>query len=300
MCLQSLVNLPHLPSEIETLIVDNDSSDGTREFLQAIAPKFKRIRLKTIFNSRNIGLSRATAQAYENSIGEWVLLCNPDIAFDGTFHDLLSYVFSHPQEMVTPELLNMDGSRQRVVHRRFPTVTRVFFDFGLLGSYIDEKLMDHRVRKSYAYQDEELPSIAPIDQPGASFLLFSRPTVQRIGYIFDPQFPVWWNDVDLAKRAEKAGIPRTLLSNVRMRHVLGHSQKKDLRSPQRYLFCRSMIHYARKWSMHPYLMQVLFTLDAILSVPLFTFVQSRTRGPMTVLKRSISFAAAQVAGVLGI
>jgi N-acetylglucosaminyl-diphospho-decaprenol L-rhamnosyltransferase len=287
-CLESLEQVGRLSLDFETLVVQSRES------------AFANIGLEVIRNSRNVGLSAATEQAYSRASGDWILLCNPDILFNRDAGKLLSYGLSNPYEMVTVELVNYDGTPQRVIHRRFPTVTRVYFDFGLVGSYIDEKVMNHLVRKNYAYQDEILPSVTAIEQPGGSFLLLNRTIINKLGFIYDRLFPVWWNDVDLAKRAEAAGIRRTLMTDVQVRHGLGRSGSRRMASSVQWrLFCKSMFLYARRWKMHPRLIQLLFSIDAIAFVPLSLMVQSKSRGLRTTLKRSISLAAAQMSGVLG-
>ncbi len=299
-CLRSLSGLRDLPAGLQTLVVDNGSEDGTRESLQASSSILTDIGLEVTYNSRNVGLSSATQQAYRKARGNWILLCNPDITFNENLNRLVDYGFSHPDEMITAEMVNDNGTLQRVIHRRFATITRVFFDFSTVGTYLDEKFMNHLVRKNYSYQGEILPPVAAVEQPGASFLLFNRGLIERLGFIFDARLPVWWNDVDLARRAERAGIQRTLLSDAKVKHGLGRSGSRKMPSrTQWFVFCRSMLFYARRWKMHPHLLQLLFCADAILSVPLSAIVQGRTRGILGVLRKTIPRAAAQMSGVLG-
>jgi len=244
-CLKSLAQLAEISLEFEAIVVDNASEDGTVESIMGFMSDHRNITLRVIPNSRNVGLSKATDQAYREATGEWILLCNPDILFNRNVTVLLSYGHLHPNAMVTAEMVNENGKPQRVIHRRFPTVARVFFDFGSVGSYLDEKLMNHLVRKSYCYQDVEFAPVVALESPGASFLLLNRCLVDKLGSIFDPTFPVWWNDVDLARRAQAQGIERILLSNVKVKHGLGRGSRGVSRPTRRYLFCRSMILYAR-------------------------------------------------------
>ena len=299
-CLRSLAELRDLPPDLQTLVVDNGSEDGTRQSLEASSSRFTNIGLEVTYNSRNVGLSSATQQAYRKAHGSWILLCNPDVTFNANLGQMVAYGISHPDEMITADMVNNDGTLQRVIHRRFATITRVFFDFATVGTYLDEKFMNHLVRRNYSYQNELLPSVAVIEQPGASFLLFNRGLIQKLGFIFDLALPVWWNDVDLARRAERAGIQRILLSEVRVKHGLGRSGSKKMPSGTQWrIFCRSMLFYARKWKMHPHLLQLMFCADAILTVPLSAIVQGRSHGIFKVLRRSIPRAAAQMSGILG-
>ena len=57
----------------EVLVVDNASTDGSREYLE---PKFK----NTCFtwNTENIGFGKACNQALKHATGEYILFLNPD------------------------------------------------------------------------------------------------------------------------------------------------------------------------------------------------------------------------------
>jgi len=301
-CLMSLARLHNLPIEIETIVVDNGSTDGTVEYLRESELTLKGIGMNVIYNSKNAGLSRATDQAYQRAKGSWVLLCNPDVSFNISFLELLRYGMSHANAIITAEMVYDDGSVQRAVTRRFPTVTRVFFDFGYIGSFLDGRLMNHLVRKRYTYQGEDFPQTVSVESPGASFLLLSRVVISNLGLIFDARFPIWWNDVDLAQRAERAGIKRVLISSVKVEHRQGHGGVRQMESAtRRYLFCRSMILYARKWNMHPNLLQLLFVADAILGLPLSAMVQqNRNRGFRKAIQKSFRHSALQVRGVMSV
>ena len=299
-CLESLFEVNNLLPEFETLVVDNASEDGTMEYLRAYEPSFREMRLHVVYNSRNVGLSSATDQAYRMATGDWILLCNPDITFNRNVRQFFSYGLSHPDQIVTVEMVSEDWVPPTYVHS-FPTVTSVFFDFGLVGSFLRRKLLDHLKRKITGHQNEYRSSIVSVDSPGASFLLFKRSVVDQLGFIFDGSLPVWWNDVDLAKRAERAGVKRVLLADLKVKHGMGRGGSDRMsNADKRRLFCRSMIIYARKWKMRSRLVQLLFCADAIFGLPIYAIVQWRERSFTEALRNSISLVGAQMSSVLGI
>jgi len=298
-CLKSLQEQHDLFPEFETLVVDNASEDGTREYLRAGDPSFIGIGLRVMYNSSNVGLSLATEQAFRIAAGDWILLCNADITFNENVVRLFSYGYSHPDEIVTVEMVNEEGTPPTYVHS-FPTVTGVFFGFGLIGSFLDRKLLDRLLKKPTGHSYEDQSSIVSVDSPGASFLFFKRSIVDKLGRIFDTSLPVWWNDVDLAKRAQRAGVRRVLISDLKVKHGLGQGGSNRMPdTTKRRLFCRSMIIYAQKWKLHPRLLQSLFCADAILGVPIYAIARSRSGGFAEALRNSISHAAAQTSGILG-
>ncbi len=60
--------------DIETIVIDNASGDGTRNIL-----KDYETRLRITYNSDNVGFASGQNQAIRLSRGEWVLALNPDV-----------------------------------------------------------------------------------------------------------------------------------------------------------------------------------------------------------------------------
>lgn len=299
-CLRSLDALGKLPFSLETIVVDNFSSDGTSQALADQKATIAKIGLKLLTNPRNLGLSMATEQAYKIASGEWILLCNPDIVFTTDFPKMVSYARSQSDfRMLAAEMVNRDGSVQRVVVRRFPTVARVFFSFSVLGYGLDMYFLGNFFADDCTYKRAKfIEPVTSVDQPGASFLLLSREAIERIGGIFSAEFPIWWNDVDLAKRAQSAGIKRGIMPGVRIPHELGYSSKRLSRPTRRYIFCQSMVRYCRKWKMHPKLIQSLFVLDGLINLigvwPMWSAQLGLSRG----IRECFEYGRSQLRGIL--
>src|SRR5437867_2126999 len=77
-CLRSVFRQTHHP--IEVLVVDNASTDGTREILE----RFER-RIRVIRNDHNAGFAAAQNQAIASGASDWVLVLNPDSVLDSRF-----------------------------------------------------------------------------------------------------------------------------------------------------------------------------------------------------------------------
>ncbi len=74
LCLISVLANTH--GQYELIVVDNGSTDGTREYLRDLATRHSRIRL--MFNGVNRGFAAATNQALESAQGDVVVLLNND------------------------------------------------------------------------------------------------------------------------------------------------------------------------------------------------------------------------------
>lgn len=73
--LASLERYTHLPHRV--LVIDNGSTDGTREFLRAYAEDHDHVRL--ILNGRNLGQARGHLQVQENVESGLVVVCDDDV-----------------------------------------------------------------------------------------------------------------------------------------------------------------------------------------------------------------------------
>lgn len=77
-CLKSVFSQEYWP--LEVIVVDNASSDGTRELLsdyESLA--------KVVYNERNTGFAAGQNQAIAVSRGDWILALNPDVRLEPGF-----------------------------------------------------------------------------------------------------------------------------------------------------------------------------------------------------------------------
>jgi GT2 family glycosyltransferase len=71
-CLESV--LAQKGPQVEIIVVDNDSTDGTRDILERYED-----RCRIVYNDRNLGFAAAQNQAIRMSEGDWILTLNPDV-----------------------------------------------------------------------------------------------------------------------------------------------------------------------------------------------------------------------------
>lgn len=92
----------------EVIVVDNVSTDGTREMLKKKYPKFR-----TILNTENVGFGRGNNQGIKIAKGEYIFLLNSDtIVLNNAVGKLFSFATQHAKTFVGPKLLNLDRSTQ--------------------------------------------------------------------------------------------------------------------------------------------------------------------------------------------
>src|SRR3954452_16299537 len=90
----------------ETIVVDNDSKDGSADMVRTEFPWVKLVDPKA-----NLGFGRANNLAYQHTAGRWVLLLNPDtVVLDRAVEKLGQFADAHPEAAaVGGRTLKRDG-----------------------------------------------------------------------------------------------------------------------------------------------------------------------------------------------
>ncbi len=197
-CLGSVIrSLKQTKLTWEILLIDNVSTDGTREML---AKKFPSV--KTIFNDENIGFGRANNQGIRAAKGEYILLLNSDtVVLNHALGKLFAFARQHPNAFVGPKLLNLDRSAQTSCGPFF-SLPVVFAALFLKGDRLGiTRWSPNHVRK--------------VDWiSGAAIMAPKRLFMNDL--LFDENIFMYMEEIDLLYRAKKKGYatyfyPRSLV-----------------------------------------------------------------------------------------
>jgi GT2 family glycosyltransferase len=194
-CIESLPVAVDDETAYEVIVVDNDSRDGSAEAL-------RRLEVTLIANDANLGYAAAVNQAYREATGDLILLLNSDVRFQpGALSLLVRFLDARPDVAgVGPLYLNPDGSPQ-AHHYRFPT-------FGAILAAASEPLRRipplERSLREYCMMDDDFSKPRPVPQPSASCLVLRRDALPD-EELMDEQYPIYFNDVDLARRLALRG-----------------------------------------------------------------------------------------------
>ncbi|MBY0527683.1 MAG: glycosyltransferase family 2 protein [Gemmataceae bacterium] len=126
-CLESLHDQPQ-GVHVETIVVDNGSSDGAADMVSREFPEVLLLR-----NTDNCGFSTANNQAASRARGRYLFFLNNDTVVPaGTLGRLVDYAEAHPEVgIVGPRLRDAEGHTQ-VSYRRLPTVGALLHRTSLL------------------------------------------------------------------------------------------------------------------------------------------------------------------------
>lgn len=175
----------------EIIFVDNYSSDGTREYLNAIISQYPDV--KTIFNSNNAGFAKANNQGFRESRGEYILLLNNDTKVTQGWLEPLIALLDDDSTItaVGPKLLYPDGSIQHVGVFVYHHTSE-----NKIGAYhVDYKKPGDTPAASVAMEYRVLT---------AACILIRREMYERVGGL-DEGFWNGYEDVDFCFKVSAAG-----------------------------------------------------------------------------------------------
>jgi hypothetical protein len=223
-------------SEIQTIIVDNASVDGTMDEIAARGVRF-------IANPDNAGFAAAVNQGICATDAPLILLLNPD-AHLKTGLDALTAQFDDPQTGAAGGLLtDADGWPQTgFMARNLPTPAALVFE--VLG--INRVWPRNPVNWHYRClgNDPVIPGL--VEQPAGAFLMFSRKAWERTGGFDERFWPIWFEDVDFCARLKQAGFSVYYNPSAVARHKGAHSiVSLPLEIRERYWY-GSLLGYAAK------------------------------------------------------
>jgi GT2 family glycosyltransferase len=132
-CLESVFR-QQAPFDYEVIVVDNASSDGSRENISA---RFPGVRL--IANEENLGFSRANNQAIRQSLSPYILLLNNDayLTEENFLERAVAFMERRKDSAaVGPEIISPAGRVQNPYYISFPNLATEFLSLsGLLSLY---------------------------------------------------------------------------------------------------------------------------------------------------------------------
>jgi GT2 family glycosyltransferase len=232
--LQCLDSLPSGAGDVpyEVIVVDNGSIDGSGDVLD------QRADLRLIRNTENLGYAAAVNQAYRASSGEYILLLNSDADLTpGALTTLARFLDVHPAAAgAAPLYVNPDGTPQPF-HFRFPTFTMTLAN----GTGIVRRLIprSERLLREYHMLDEDFSEPRPVPQPSASCLLL-RQSFLPDDHIFDERYPIFCNDVQLARSFAERGLALWVIPESTVIHE-AHASTRRLGPTGRRQYLGSLI-----------------------------------------------------------
>jgi len=223
--------------EAEVFVVDNNSVDGS---LRMLAKKFPEAKL--IANRKNVGFSVANNQAIKVSLGEYVLLLNPDtVVEDDTLQKVISFMDAHPDAGgLGVKMLDGKGKFLPESKRGLPTPLTAFYKIFGFSKVFPKSKRFSRYHLGFLDKDKS----HEVDVLSGAFMLMRRSVLDETG-LLDEDFFMYGEDIDLSYRITQAGYKNYYFADTRIIHYKGESTKKSSVNYV-FVFYNAMIIFARK------------------------------------------------------
>ncbi|MBI2755221.1 MAG: glycosyltransferase family 2 protein [Chloroflexi bacterium] len=180
-------------SGVEIIVVDNASSDGSAELVEAAFPHVKLVRA-----GANLGFAAGVNRGAEQAAARTLLLLNPDAALQpGALARLLQPLAERPRAAAVGSALRYGDGRAQDAAFRFPGLAQVVLDL-----FPVPRLAATGVNGRY-------PSRAPlrpfrVDHPLGACMLIRRAAWEDVGTL-DPGYFMYVEEVDWCRRARARG-----------------------------------------------------------------------------------------------
>lgn len=195
--------------DFELIIVDNGSTDGTREYLKTLSG------IKLILNDNNLGFSKGNNQGLEIAEGEYIGFLNNDILLYPNWFEELEKVFQKENVgFVSPRHINPHYDNTNEKH---------YIDF---------------FRKNFSYKNAYEKNF---DECVFSCVVTRKSVIDNIGN-FDENFtPAFFEDNDLKYRAIEAGYEVLVVNTVCFFHfgsITSADKDYNLLKNRKYYFSK--------------------------------------------------------------
>ena len=216
-CLASIQKLTYPKAKIETIVIDNGSTDGSPEKIAKKFPDVKLIRLK-----KAIGLPASLNLGIRRSKGSYIFIANDDILLGkNSITRMVNYLKNHQ-------------------------------DIGVLGGKVFYKDQPKKLTDSASSFNFYLGSIKkPRSQSEILWLqscaiMIPRTVFDKIDLFDEGFYPLYFDDFDFCLRARKANFKLALLKEAVFWHGCGKTTEKSAKSKIYYWWYRNKIRFLLK------------------------------------------------------
>ncbi len=211
---------------LEVIVVDNASSDGTREYLaEWVSGASDR---KIIANEQNKGFAAANNQGLATATGDYLVLLNND-----TF--------------VTPgwiRTLARHLERNRTIGLIGPVTNNIGNEAKIDISYGN---MDEMLTESAKYTRRHIGQLYPLRTAAFFCVMMPRAVYESVGGLDESFGRGFFEDDDYCRRIEQVGLRIVCAEDVFVHHHLSASFSKIKQQERDDLFCANKAIYEAKW-----------------------------------------------------
>lgn len=236
-CLYSVIRAAE-NIDCEIIVIDNNSSDDSCLMVNSLFPSVRLIR-----NISNEGFAKACNQGLKAAEGEFILMLNPDtIVGEETFSKCISFMQSHPDAgAMGVKMADGCGRYLRESKRSIPYPAAAFYKMTGLTRLFSRSPVFSR----YYMEHLDADNTSQIEVLPGAFMFLRKSTLDTVG-LFDEDYFMYGEDIDLSCRILKAGLKIYYYPEVTIIHYKGKSSGKN---PVKSVvsFYRAMLIFTKKY-----------------------------------------------------
>lgn len=209
-CIASVLKSELGNRELEVILVDNASGDGSVDGLAARFPD-----ITVIENSANLGFAKANNIGIRRAAGDYILLLNSDtIVEPDTLAGSLDYLAAHPDTgAVGCKVVLADGTLDAACKRSFPTPLSSLCHMAKLDRKFPKSRLIGAYNLTYLDEDQE----AEVDCLVGAYMMLPRPVIDDVG-LLDEDYFMYGEDIDWCYRIKAAGYRIVYEPSVHITH----------------------------------------------------------------------------------
>lgn len=246
---------------VETIVVDNNSSDNSRAMVKQEFPGVRWVQRDTSLGfsaGNNAGLPFAHADA--------VLFLNPDASFtkSSDLKKCLDKLYSDDTIGTLTARVNLvlTGGIDVTCHRGFPTPWASLTHFiGLSKLFPNTPFFNHYTKNYLGYTKEH-----EIDAVGGMFMLMRRSVGEQVGW-WDEDYPLYGEDIDFCYRIHEAGYRNLYWPAVTVLHYKGVTTGMSKQSSGVTTAKKDTIRRVKGWSVQA--MEIFYRKHYVKKYPFF-------------------------------
>ena len=250
--------------QYEIIVVDNCSPKGTN-----LKNRIKKCPNTSFYQlDENIGFGRANNYGFKKSTGNYIFLLNSDAyLIEDCITPLITFLEKENKyACVTPDLLDSKGNKN-VVYGNFLKKEKILNDLGIVK--IERELLESEYATSLKC---DFDVVKEVDYISGASMLIKRKVIDELG-MFNPNFFMYYEDMDLCFKFKKHGYKNFVYPNVKMVHIGGNSWGNEVGNGfnsskiiilSRYLFLKNIMNNGLALSM--YIIMYVYELKRALLV----------------------------------
>jgi GT2 family glycosyltransferase len=209
-CLKSILNQEDI--NLEVIVVDNFSNDNK---ITEFKKNFKWI--KWIENKANLGFAKACNIGSMFTISKWLLFLNPDTLLDtNSLSTLINFCNSNDEHKII-------GIKQLNSKNKHTNSFGLFLNMFTINGFFR---IFSRFFKGHTYRKMNSNLISYPEWISGSFILLRKNDFKKLNG-WNENFWMYYEDMDLCKRAQKLNLKVSLLNNWKCIHFHGESSRKN-------------------------------------------------------------------------